>query len=205
MVVISSHRCYRLRSTENGLTARAITWSEGNDDIESGFCWPRRLPMANDGNTVMVIYVPFPIPPADLDTRRNDILPSRIRLPSKAATLGKSHMAAELAGVKPNRAFVCNGMTKPSSPSNKIPRPSIGKRLVSAEQNRLRRALQSRVQAGEALQVAGGPARPRHRACRTAGRGQAFGTPARARTQRIAADGCVPGPSSCRRRKRPCC
>jgi hypothetical protein len=118
--VISSHRCYRLRSTENGLAARAIIWPEGNDDIEGGFCWSRRLPMANDSNTVMAIYVPFPIPPADLDTRRNDIMLSRIRLPSKVATFGKSHMGAEFASVKPQRAFVCNGMTKPPSPSNRF-------------------------------------------------------------------------------------
>lgn len=30
---------------------------EGRDNIEDGLCWFKHLPMANDGNTVMAVYV----------------------------------------------------------------------------------------------------------------------------------------------------
>jgi hypothetical protein len=38
----------------------------GRLQIVGGFCWFKRLPMANDGNTVKAIYVSLPISPADV-------------------------------------------------------------------------------------------------------------------------------------------
>lgn len=83
-------------------------WTEGSDNIEDGLCWFRRLPMANDGNTVMAMYVSFTIPPADLDTRSNAFCLQECDLASKVGVCGKRHMGAEFAGVKPNLALVCH-------------------------------------------------------------------------------------------------
>ena len=36
---------------------RGLDSPEGRDNIEDGLCWFKHLPMANDGNTVMAVYV----------------------------------------------------------------------------------------------------------------------------------------------------
>ncbi len=110
---------------------------EGNDDIEGGFCWPRRLPMANDGNTVMAIYVPSPDPARRFGHAAKRHSAFKNTLASKVARFGKSHMGAEFAGVKPNRAFVCNGMTKPPSAPNRF--LGLGGGDVSTNVSRTRR------------------------------------------------------------------
>jgi hypothetical protein len=75
-----------------------------------------------DGNTVMAIYVSFPIPPADLDTHSNGMLPSGIQFAIKSCHVWQEAYKGQFAGVKPNLpSIVTNGQATESV--EQIPQP----------------------------------------------------------------------------------
>src|SRR5215831_20174469 len=76
--------------------------------------------MANDGNTVMAMYVSFTISPADLGTRSNDILPSGMRFGIKSWHVWQEAYEGRLCTRQTEPGPRLLRMTRPLNPSNRF-------------------------------------------------------------------------------------